>query len=49
MSVKNSDIIIVKLGGSIFDSKDTTIEDVVALQRQGKLLVLVHGGANLVT
>ncbi|UCG55558.1 MAG: acetylglutamate kinase [Dehalococcoidia bacterium] len=42
-------MIIVKLGGSIFDSKDTTIEDVIALQQQGKPLVLVHGGANLVT
>lgn len=49
MSIKTSDIIIVKLGGSIFDRKDTTIEDVVTLQKQGRPLVLVHGGANIVS
>jgi acetylglutamate kinase len=42
-------IIVVKLGGSIFDNKDTTIEDIVHLQKQGQPLVLVHGGANIVT
>jgi len=49
LSIKTSDIIIVKLGGSIFDNKDTTIEDVVAIQKQGKPLIVVHGGANIVT
>ena len=49
MSVKSNEIIIVKLGGSIFDNKDTTIEDVITLQKQGKPLVLVHGGAHIVT
>jgi acetylglutamate kinase len=47
--MKVRDLIIVKLGGSIFESKDTTIEDVVTLQKQGKPLILVHGGANIVT
>lgn len=42
-------VIVIKMGGAIYDSRDTTIEDVVALQKQGKSLVLVHGGANLVT
>jgi len=49
LSTKLNEIIVVKLGGSIFDSKDTTIRDVVYLQKQGKPLVLVHGGANIVT
>ncbi len=49
MSIKSNEIIVVKLGGSIFNSKDTTIEDVVYLQKQGRHLVLVHGGANVVT
>jgi len=40
---------VVKIGGAVFDSRDTTIEDVVSLQRQGKSLVVVHGGGNLVT
>ena len=40
---------MVKLGGVAFSSSDTTIEDIVNLQRQGKLLVVVHGGGKLVT
>lgn len=40
---------MVKIGGSTFDSRDTTIEDIVSLQKQGKSLVVVHGGANVVT
>jgi acetylglutamate kinase len=42
-------VIVVKLGGSVFDSKDTTVQDVVALQKEGWLVVLVHGGAAMVT
>ena len=49
MSSKLQNHIVVKLGGSIFDTRDTTIEDVVCLQKQGRPLVLVHGGANMVT
>lgn len=30
-------------------SQDTTIEDVVSLQRQGKSLVIVHGGGKIIT
>lgn len=49
LTIKPGEIIVVKLGGSIFDSRDTTIEDVISLQKQGRPLVLVHGGANIVT
>ena len=42
-------VIVVKIGGSTLGSRDTTIEDIVSLQKQGKLLVIVHGGASLVT
>lgn len=49
MSIKSNEIIVVKLGGSIFDSKDTTITDIVYLQKQGMSLVLVHGGASMVS
>jgi len=42
-------VIVVKLGGAIFGSQDTTIEDIVKLQQEGKSLVIVHGGANVVT
>ncbi|MBI2860548.1 MAG: acetylglutamate kinase [Chloroflexi bacterium] len=43
------DIIVVKMGGSVFDSRDTTIDDLVSLQRMGRPVVVVHGGANMVT
>ena len=42
-------IIVVKLGGATLGSHDTTIEDLVELQKQGKSLVVVHGGAKVVT
>jgi len=47
--------IVVKIGGSTFGRHEPTvldigdIEDIVALQKQGKSLVVVHGGGNLVT
>ena len=42
-------VIVIKMGGSIFDSGDTTVEDIVSLQKQGRSLVVVHGGGNMVT
>jgi acetylglutamate kinase len=37
-------VIVIKIGGATLGSQDTTIEDVVSLQNQGKSLVIVHGG-----
>ncbi|MFC1903296.1 acetylglutamate kinase [Chloroflexota bacterium] len=42
-------IIVIKIGGATLGSHDTTIEDIVSLQQQGKLLVVVHGGGKLLT
>jgi len=42
-------VILVKIGGSTFGSHDTTIEDIVRLQQQGKSLIIVHGGGNLLS
>lgn len=42
-------VIVVKLGGATLGSHDTTIEDIVELQQQGKSLVVVHGGGKLIT
>src|ERR1035437_7577600 len=41
--------IVIKIGGSTLGSHDTTIEDVVTLQKQGKRLVVVHGGGKIIT
>ena len=37
--------IVVKIGGSTFGNHDTTLEDLVELQKQGLSIVVVHGGA----
>lgn len=41
--------IVIKLGGSTLGSHDTTLDDLVELQKRGMLPVVVHGGANVVT
>lgn len=42
-------IIVIKIGGATLGNHDTAIEDIVELQRQGKLLVVVHGGGKVIT
>lgn len=41
--------IVVKIGGSTLGSHDTTLEDLVALQKEGKALVVVHGGGKVIS
>ena len=41
--------IVIKLGGSTLGSHDTTLADLVALQKKRVPTVVVHGGANVVT
>ncbi|HTY81353.1 MAG TPA: acetylglutamate kinase [Dehalococcoidales bacterium] len=42
-------ITVIKIGGSTFGSGDTTVEDIVALQKKGHALVVIHGGGSAVT
>jgi len=49
MTEELKDIIVIKLGGSIFDDKDTSLKDIVELQKHGRHVVIVHGGAAKVT
>jgi acetylglutamate kinase len=42
-------ITVVKIGGSTFGSRDTTIADIISLQKKGEALVVVHGGGGTVT
>jgi acetylglutamate kinase len=44
-----SQIIVVKIGGSTLGSHDTALEDIAALQAQGRALVVVHGGGSAAT
>ena len=41
--------IVVKIGGSTFGSGDTTMEDLVAVQREGIQPIVVHGGGKVIT
>ena len=42
-------VIAIKIGGSTLGSSDTTIEDLVALQKRGVPVVVVHGGGQAVS
>jgi len=41
--------IVIKIGGATFGKRDPILEDIVALQKKGKSLVVIHGGGNMVT
>ena len=41
--------IVIKIGGSTLGSHDTTLDDLVSLQKKGIILVVVHGGGNKIT
>ena len=40
---------VVKIGGSTLGSHDTTLEDLVTLQREGRPAVVVHGGGKVIS
>ncbi len=42
-------ITVVKIGGSTLGSHDTTLDDIVALQRRNRAVVVIHGGGKLIT
>jgi acetylglutamate kinase len=41
--------IVIKIGGSTLGAHDTTLEDVVSLQKAGELPVVVHGGGRAIS
>ena len=41
--------LVIKIGGSALGSNDTTVADLVALQKRNVPLVVVHGGGNVVS
>lgn len=44
-----SKTIVVKIGGSTWDSRDAALDDIVALQREGHRIAVVHGGGEMVS
>ena len=41
--------VVIKIGGSTLGSHDTTLEDLVALQKRGVSCVVVHGGGKVIS
>src|SRR3990170_5066755 len=41
--------IVVKIGGSTLGAQDTALEDIVSLHREGRPVVVVHGGGPLIS
>jgi len=41
--------IVVKVGGSTWESRDAALDDIVALQREGNRIAVVHGGGEMVS
>jgi acetylglutamate kinase len=44
-----NNIIVIKIGGSTLGSHDTSLQDIVQLQKNGQPVVIVHGGGKTVT
>jgi acetylglutamate kinase len=40
---------VIKIGGSTLGDHDTTINDLIHLQKQGKNIVVIHGGGKIVS
>ncbi len=49
LSASDSAPIVIKIGGSTLGDHDTSLSDCVELYRQGRRIVLVHGGGAAVT
>ena len=47
--VRHTSPLVIKIGGSILGSHDTTLEDIVSLQRLGKSMVIIHGGGQIIS
>ena len=41
--------IVVKIGGSTLGGNDTSLQDLIALHREGRPVVIVHGGGNVIS
>ncbi len=49
MKTNANNLIVIKIGGSTLGQHDTTLEDVVELQKRGRPVVVVHGGGKIIT
>ena len=51
MNTKNqtNPIVVIKIGGSLLGSEDTTLQDLVQLQKSGMSPIVVHGGGPVIS
>lgn len=51
MNTKNQTnaIVVIKIGGSLLGSEDTTLEDLVQMQKDGMFPVVIHGGGPIIS
>ena len=42
-------VIVVKIGSVALSPEDTSVDDIVALQKQGKQIIVTHGGGKLIS
>lgn len=45
----SSKVIVVKIGSVALSPEDTSVDDIVALQKQGKRIIVTHGGGKLIS
>ena len=45
----NNKMIVVKIGSVALSPEDTSIDDIVALQKQGRQIIVTHGGGKLIS
>lgn len=45
----SSKMIVVKIGSVALSPEDTSIDDIVALQKQGRQIIVTHGGGKLIS
>jgi len=47
--ILNNKVIVVKIGSVALSPEDTSIDDIVALQKQGRQIIVTHGGGKLIS
>ncbi len=47
--MEERNLLVVKIGGSTLGQHDTTLEDLVDLQKHGRKVIIVHGGGKIIT
>jgi len=47
--ILSNKVIVVKIGSVVLSPEDTSIDDIVALQKQGRQIIVTHGGGRLIS